>query len=129
MTRKHTGRLSVAVPRYPVKMAAALVAAGLAVSACGTNQLGAAAITGSSRISSATLTSQVANLAAAYETDQAKGIKPQRPTSQETQQVLTWLILFRIYDKLAEQQRHLRDAGAGHSSSWLCSARRRARTR
>ncbi len=105
MTRKHTGRLSVAAPRTSVKVAAALVVAGLAVSACGSNQLGAAAITGSSRISSATLTSEVANLAAAYQADEAKGIKPQRPTGQETQQVLTWLILFRIYDKVAQQQR------------------------
>ncbi len=105
MTRKHTGRLSVAGPRTPVKVAAALVVAGLAVSACGSNQLGAAAITGGSRISSATLTDEVANLSTAYQSDQAKGVKPQRPTGQETQQVLTWLIVFRIYDKIAAQQR------------------------
>ena len=104
MTRKHTGRLSVRVPRTPARVAVALVAAGLAVSACGTTQLGAAAITGGSRISSSTLTDQVANLGAAYQSDQAKGVKPQRPTGQEAQQVLTWLILFRIYDKVAEQQ-------------------------
>ena len=65
MTRKHTGRLSVRVPRTPARVAVALVAAGLAVSACGTTQLGAAAITGGSRISSSTLTDQVANLGAA----------------------------------------------------------------
>jgi hypothetical protein len=105
VTRKHTWRLSVAVPRTSVKVAAALVAAGLAVSACGTVQLGAAAITGGSRISSSTLTDQVANLSSAYKADEAKGVKPQRPTGLETQQVLTWLILFRIYDKMAEQQR------------------------
>jgi hypothetical protein len=86
-----------------VKMAAAVAAAGLAVSACGTNKLGAAAITGNSRISSATLTTQVANLTTAYKQDQAKGIKPQRPASQAAQQVLTWLILFRISDQLAAQ--------------------------
>jgi hypothetical protein len=105
VTRKHTGRLRVAIPRMPVKMVAVLIAAGLAVSACGTVQLGAAAITGGSRISSETLTTQVANLSTAYQADEAKGIKPQRSTGQETQQVLTWLILFRIYDKLAQQQR------------------------
>ena len=70
-----------------VKMAAAVAAAGLGVSACGGNQLGAAALTGGSRISSATLTTQVANLNAAYQADRAKGIKPQRATAQESQQV------------------------------------------
>jgi hypothetical protein len=104
VTRKHTGRLRLPVRRTSVQGAVALVAAGLAVSACGTTQLGAAAITGGSRISSSTLTNQVSNLGAAYQADQAKGIKPQRPTGQEAQQVLTWLILFRIYDKVAAQQ-------------------------
>jgi hypothetical protein len=85
------------------RIAAAVAAAGLAVSACGTVKMGAAAVTGSSRISSATLTAQVANLNSAYRADQAKGIKPQRTTRQEAQQVLTWLILFKVYDKLASQ--------------------------
>jgi hypothetical protein len=86
-----------------IKVVAAVVAAGLAASACGTVKMGAAAITGSNRISSATLTAQVGNLNSAYRADQAKGVKPQRPTAQEAQQVLTWLVLFRIYDKLASQ--------------------------
>ena len=89
--------------RMPVKLAAAVLVTGLAVSACGTVKMGAAAITGSSRISSATLTSQVANLDAAYQTDQAKGVKPQRAVSQKAQQVLGWLIVFQIYDELAAQ--------------------------
>lgn len=91
-------------PRTAVRLAAAMVVAGLAVSACGGVQLGAAAITGGSRISSSTLTSQVANLGTAYTADKAKGIKPQRAVGQEAQQVLSWLILFRIYDKVASQQ-------------------------
>jgi len=95
--------MKIVRPRIAVKLAAAVAAAGLAVSGCSTNQLGAAALTGSSRISSATLTSEVANLNAAYESDQAKGIKPQRAVGQETQQVLSWLILFRIYDQVAAQ--------------------------
>lgn len=93
MTRKH------------IRAAAALLVAGLAVSACDTVQLGAAAITGSDRITSVNLTNEVANLTSAYQVNQAKGIKPQRPASQAAQQVLTWLILFRIYDKVAAQQR------------------------
>ncbi len=92
-----------AAVRIPVKLAAALVVTGLAVSACGTVRMGAAAITGTNRISSATLTGQVENLNAAYQSDQAKGIKPQRPVAQKAQQVLTWLIVFQIYDKLAAQ--------------------------
>lgn len=87
-----------------VKMAVAVAAAGLAASACGTLQMGAAAIAGNSRISSATLTAQVANLNSAYQGDAAKGFKPQRPAAQAAQQVLTWLVLFRVYDQIASQQ-------------------------
>jgi hypothetical protein len=65
--------------------------------------MGAAAITGNSRITSANLTNEVANLNAAYQADKAKGISPQRPVGQEPQQVLSWLITFRIYDHLAAQ--------------------------
>ncbi len=100
-----TPRLRAQRARTSVRAAAALVVAGLAVSACGTVQLGAAAITGNSRITSDTLTNQVANLSAAYQTDHAKGIKPERPEGQEAQQVLSWLILFRIFDKISQQQR------------------------
>jgi hypothetical protein len=93
------------VPRKAAMLAAAAAAACVAVSACGSVQMGAAAITGGTRISSATLTNEVANLNASYQADRAKQISPQRPVGQETQQVLTWLITFRIYDKLAAQHR------------------------
>jgi hypothetical protein len=86
-----------------VKMAVAVAAAGLAASACGTLQMGAAATTNVDRISSATLTAQVANLNSAYRADAAKGFKPQRPAAQAAQQVLTWLITFRVYDQIAAQ--------------------------
>jgi hypothetical protein len=91
------------VPRTSMKVAAVALAGGLSVCACSTTQMGAAAITGSSRITATSLTSQVANLNSAYAADKAKGVKPQRPVGQETQQVLTWLILFRVYDKMAAQ--------------------------
>ncbi|HYK67950.1 MAG TPA: hypothetical protein VEV45_08405 [Streptosporangiaceae bacterium] len=91
------------VPRKAAVLTAAAAAACVAVSACGSVQMGAAAITGGSRIPSATLTNEVANLNAAYQADRAKHISPQRPVGQEAQQVLTWLITFRIYDKLAAQ--------------------------
>ncbi len=96
-------RMKVVVPRTAVSVTAAVVVAAMAVSGCSTTKLGAAAVTGNSRITSATLTSQVADLTAAYTADQAKGVKPQRATSQATQQVLTWLILFKIYDRVAAQ--------------------------
>jgi hypothetical protein len=79
------------------------LACGLAVSACGTVQMGAAAIAGGSRITTATLTAQVANLNSAYAADKSKGISPQRPASQEPQQVLTWLLLFQVYNTMASQ--------------------------
>lgn len=93
------------VPRKAAVLTAAAAAACVAVSACGSVQMGAAAITGSSRITSTTLTDEVANLNAAYQADRARGITPQRPVGQEAQQVLTWLLTFRIYDKLAAQHR------------------------
>jgi peptidyl-prolyl cis-trans isomerase SurA len=89
--------------RTGVKAAAVALVAGLAVTACSTAQLGAAAITGNSRISASNLTSQVTNLDAAYTADKAKGISPQRPVAQKTQQVLGWLILFRVYNEMAAQ--------------------------
>jgi hypothetical protein len=105
-----------------IKVAGAVVAVGLAASACGTVKMGAAAITGSSRISSATLTAQVANLNTAYRADQAKNVKPQRPTTSEAQQVLTWLILFRVYDKLASQHNiYVTPAQAQHQLAGLTS--------
>jgi len=107
-------------PRVAVSVTAAVVVAGLAVSGCGTNKLGSAAITGNSRISSGSLTSQVANLNTAYATDKAKGVKPQRATGQETQQVLTWLILFKIYDQIAAQHNiHVTPAQTQHQLAGL----------
>jgi SurA N-terminal domain len=96
--------MGIIMSRRWVKMAVAVAAAGLAASACGTLQMGAAATTNNSRISSATLTAQVANLNTAYQADTAKGFKPQRPASQAAQQVLTWLILFKVYDQIASKQ-------------------------
>jgi hypothetical protein len=91
------------VPRKAAVLAAAMAAACAAVSACGSVQLGAAAITGGTRISSANLTNEVANLNAAYKSDRASNVSPQLPVGQETQQVLSWLITFQIYDRLAQQ--------------------------
>ena len=88
--------------RTSMQLAAAVLAGGLAVTACGSLQLGAAAVTGQGRITSETLTNQVANLNAAYRADKVKGVNPQRTRGQEPQQVLTWLLTFQVFDKLAE---------------------------
>jgi hypothetical protein len=90
-------------PRTVLKAAALALAGGLAVSACASTQLGAAAVTSSQRITVSTLTRQVANLNTAYAADREKKIQPQRPVAQETQQVLTWLLLFQVYDEMASQ--------------------------
>lgn len=88
-------------PRTAAKAAAAALVTCLALTACGSVKMGAAAVTGSDRISSATLTAQVKNLNAAYRADEAKGIAPKEPTTQEAQEVLGWLIDFRIIDQVA----------------------------
>ena len=78
-----------------------VTAAVLAVLAgCGTIQMGSAAIVGSQGISSATLTSQVNDLTAAYHRSNG-AIRLQFPLSQAPQQVLAWLVRFRIRDEMA----------------------------
>ncbi|MDQ2876156.1 MAG: hypothetical protein M3Y33_15730 [Actinomycetota bacterium] len=90
--------------RTSMQLAAALLAGGLAVAGCGNSlQLGAAATTSQGRITAASLTNQTANLAAAYAADKHKGVTPQRGVTQEPQQVLTWLLTFKIVDQLARQ--------------------------
>jgi hypothetical protein len=90
------------VRRTSMRLAALLIGGGLAVAACGNSlQLGSAATTSAGRITSATLTTQVANLSAAYTAEKHKGITPQLSASQATQQTLGWLIVFKIWDQLA----------------------------
>lgn len=89
--------------RTSMQLAAAVLAGGLAVTACGNSlQLGAAATSDQGRITSATLTSEIANLKSAYQADARKKVKPQRPVAQAPQQVLTWLLTFQVFDKLAD---------------------------
>ncbi len=91
------------MPRTPTKLAAVLLAAGLTVAACGTVKMGAAAITTSQRISTTTLSAQVANLNAAYQAHKNE-IQLQFPSSEMPQQVLSWLVRFQVGDELAAQQ-------------------------
>jgi hypothetical protein len=91
------------VPRSWMKLAAGVLAGGVAVAACGTLQMGAAAIVGSQRISSSTLSAEVANLNAGYQ-QYHRQVQLQYPASQMPQQVLAWLIRFHIRDQLAARE-------------------------
>jgi hypothetical protein len=92
------------VPRSSIRLAAAVFAAGIAVAACGTVKMGAAAIVGDQRISTTNLGQEVDNLDAGYQTYKSK-IQLQYPESQAPQQVLAWLVRFQVRDRLAQQQR------------------------
>lgn len=91
------------MPRTPMKLAAVMLAAGIAVAACGSVKLGAAAITNSQRISTTTLSNQVANLNAAYQAHKSQ-IQLQYPVSEMPQQVLSWLVRFQVRDAMAAKQ-------------------------
>ena len=81
-------------------MSAAVLAAGLVVTGCSPVKMGAAAITGSERITIATLDTQVTNLSEASKHIPASF---QLSAAQQTQQTLTWLIRFKVNEELARQ--------------------------
>jgi len=97
-------RRSIDVPRTSIMLAGAVLTAGLAVAACGPVKMGAAAIVGDQRISSGTLSAQVSDLNAGYQSYKHE-IQLQYPVSQMPQQVLGWLVRFRVRDRLAERER------------------------
>jgi hypothetical protein len=86
-----------------MKLAAAAGVSGLAVAACGTVHMGAAAIVGNQRVSSSSLNAQVANLNAGYQQYRGK-IQLQYSTSQMPQQVLGWIVRFKVRDQLAQRE-------------------------
>jgi SurA-like N-terminal domain len=88
------------VLRTSITVTAAVLAVLAGVTGCGTIQMGSAAIVGSQGISSATLTSQVNDLTAAYHHSNG-AIQLQFPLAQAPQQVLAWLVRFRIRDEMA----------------------------
>jgi hypothetical protein len=81
-------------------VSAAVIGLGLAVTACGQVEMGAAAIVGNQRITIATLDTEVTNLSQAARA--YPGIVQLSPT-QETQETLTWLVRFQINEELARQ--------------------------
>jgi len=88
------------VLRTSMRMAAAALAAGAVLTACGQLRMGAAAVMTSQRISSATLAAQVSNLDQGYLRYKGK-ISLQYPVSQMPQEALSWLVRFRVRDQLA----------------------------
>lgn len=87
--------------RRAAKLAIVAFGGCVALAACGPVQLGSAAIAGGQRITTSTLTSQVASLNDTYK---SKRLQLQFPASQMPQQVLAWLIRFRIRDELARRE-------------------------
>jgi hypothetical protein len=88
------------VLRTTITVTAAAIAAICGLAACGPVRMGSAAITGGQRISSTTLGDEVANLEQAYHASKSK-IQLQFPASEAPQEVLSWLLRFRIRDELA----------------------------
>ena len=86
--------------RTPVKMVAAALAAGAVLTACGPVKLGAAAVMTNERISTSTLSAEVANLNQNYLKYKGK-VQLQYEVSQMPQEVLSWLIRFRVRDEVA----------------------------
>ena len=98
------------MPRTSVFVIAAAAAATCALSACGPVKMGSAAITGGQRLTSTTLTDQVTALENAYQAGNGK-IQLQFPKSEAPQEVLGWLLRFRIRDELATRNHVVVTAG------------------
>lgn len=82
-------------------LAGVALAGCLALTACGSMQLGAAAVVGGQRITTASLATQVSRL---NQYSDAHSVRLAFPASQAPQQVLAWLIRFRVRDQLASMQ-------------------------
>ena len=85
--------------RTSITATAGMLAAMVALTACGPVQMGSAAIVGGQPISSSSLTQQVRDLKDAYQA--SNGVQLQYPIAQAPQQVLSWLVRFRIRDRMA----------------------------
>jgi hypothetical protein len=91
------------VLRTWIKLSAAAGVCGLAVAACGTVHMGAAAIVGNQRVSSSNLNAEVANLNAGYQ-KYRRQVQLQYSASQMPQQVLGWIVKFKVRDRLAQRE-------------------------
>ena len=88
------------VLRTSIAVTAGALAALTALTACGTPRMGSAAIVGNQGISTSQLTSEVSNLENAYQASNGR-IQLQFPRSEAPQQVLAWLVRFRIREQMA----------------------------
>lgn len=86
--------------RTTIAVTAAAIAVTCGLAACGPVRMGSAAIAGGQRISSTTLGGQVTDLEQAYQASKPK-VQLQFPLSEAPQQVLSWLLRFRIRDEVA----------------------------
>ena len=86
--------------RTKITVTAGALAALAALTACGTVQMGSAAIVGNEGISSSQLTNEVNNLQDAYQASNGR-VQLQFPKSQTPQVVLGWLLRFRIREQMA----------------------------
>ena len=91
-----------------VTCAAAACAALIPLAACGGGskpvQMGAAAIIGNQRITTSTLSNDVAGLNKAYKANPSVASQLQYKPSQMPQLVLTWLVRFQILDHVAQRK-------------------------
>jgi hypothetical protein len=91
------------VLRTWIKLAAAAGVCGLAVAACGTVHMGAAAIVGNQRVSSSNLNAEVSNLNAGYQKYRGQ-VQLQYSKAQMPQQVLGWIVRFGVRNRLAQRE-------------------------
>jgi len=94
---------------------AAAAAATCALSACGPVKMGSAAITGGQRLTVTTLSGQVTDLEHAIQAGKG-AIQLQFPPSQAPQQVLGWLLRFRIRDEVAARNHVFVTAGESYQA-------------
>ena len=104
--------------RTAVSVTAAAIAATCALAACGPTRMGSAAILGNERITSTMLSDQVANLQQWYQAHKSK-IQLQFPLSQAPQEVLAWMVRFRVRDEMAARN-HVK-VSSGQSERALAS--------
>jgi hypothetical protein len=110
--------------RLALTAATAMLAAMGALAACGPLRLGAAAILDSQRISTASLTTQVASLETAYQASKGR-IQLRFRLSEAPQQVLGWMVRFQVRDQLAARN-HI-SVSTGESQRALAALAAQAR--
>ena len=114
------------MPRTFVCVAAAAAAVTCALAGCGPVRMGAAAITGGQRLTVTSLSDQVTSLENAYQASKGS-IQLQFPPSEAPQEVLSWLLRFRIRDELAVRNHVAVTAGESQRALTLL-ARQTGRT-